>query len=311
MKTRRNILAIGLALLSVIAIAAETLADDPPALPPPAAHKVDFHREILPILANRCATCHAIGRSEGGFSIETRTALLADSDSGKAVVPGKSGESLLVKMVAGVDPDQVMPKQGKRLTATEVGLLRAWIDQGVAWDADVSLRKLTMQSWLPRTVKVPDASPGLTQPIDRILGPYLREHQVDAAQPLDDATFARRVYYDLGGLPPTPAELQVFLDSQAADKRAKLVRTLLDDRDRYAQHWLTFWNDLLRNDYAGTGFIDGGRQQITPWLYDALRTNKPLDQFVRELLEPAPGAEGFVKGIHCKPLRTCRKCSWA
>lgn len=142
-------LTIGLVLL----LAGRGVADEAVAVPPPATHKVDFHREILPILANRCATCHAIGRSEGGFSIETRTALLGESDSGKAVIPGKSGESLLVKMVAGIDPDQVMPKQGKRLTATEVGVLRAWIDQGVAWDADVSLRKLTMQSWLPRAGK--------------------------------------------------------------------------------------------------------------------------------------------------------------
>ena len=71
----------------------------------------------------------------------------------------------------------------------------------------------------------------------------------------------------------------------------------MDDKSRYADHWLSFWNDLLRNDYEGTGYIDGGRQQITPWLYDALLTNKPLGQFVRDLIEPAAGAEGFVKGI--------------
>ena len=69
------------------------------------------------------------------------------------------------------------------------------------------------------------------------------------------------------------------------------------DKSRYADHWLSFWNDLLRNDYEGTGYIDGGRQQITGWLYDALLSNKPLGQFVRDLIEPAAGAEGFVKGI--------------
>ena len=112
-------------------------AEPAAALPPAADHKIDFHREVLPILANRCATCHASGRSEGGFSIETRSALLADSDSGKAVRPGKSGDSLLAHLVSGLDSDRVMPQQGKRLTGQEIGILRAWIDQGVAWDADV------------------------------------------------------------------------------------------------------------------------------------------------------------------------------
>ena len=86
---------------------------------------------------------------------------------------------------------------------------------------------------------------------------------------VNDRTFARRLYYDLIGLPPTPDELQTFLGDESTDKRRALARTLLDDRSRYADHWLSFWNDLLRNDYEGTGYIDGGRQQITGWLYDA------------------------------------------
>jgi hypothetical protein len=147
-------------------------------------------------------------------------------------------------------------------------------------------------------VKLPSAAEaGGEHPLDRILAPCFKRHGIDATQLVDDRTFARRVYYDVIGLPPTPAELQTFLDDPRDDKRARLVRKLLDDKRRYADHWLTFWNDLLRNDYVGTGFIDGGRKQITGWLYDALLTNKPLDQFVRDLIEPAPGAEGFLKGI--------------
>src|SRR5204863_2462419 len=65
----------------------------------------------------------------------------------------------------------------------------------------------------------------------------------------------------------------------------------------YADHWLSFWNDMLRNDYSGTGYIDGGRKQITGWLYSALAKNKPYDQFTRELINPATEAEGFIKGI--------------
>ena len=71
---------------------------------------------------------------------------------------------------------------------------------------------------------------------------------------------------------------------------------LADDR-HYAEHWLSFWNDLLRNDYRGTGYIDGGRKQITAWLYSALFTNMPYDQFVAQLVNPTPESEGFTKGI--------------
>jgi hypothetical protein len=76
-----------------------------------------------------------------------------------------------------------------------------------------------------------------------------------------------------------------------------LVRRLLGERQAYADHWLTFWNDLLRNDYRGTGYTDGGRKQITGWLYRALLDNKPYDQFVRELISPSPDSDGFIKGI--------------
>ena len=65
----------------------------------------------------------------------------------------------------------------------------------------------------------------------------------------------------------------------------------------YAEHWLTFWNDLLRNTYTGTGFITGGRKRVTPWLYRSLVDNKPYDQFVRELIAPTAESEGFIKGI--------------
>ena len=96
---------------------------------------------------------------------------------------------------------------------------------------------------------------------------------------------------------PTPEQRAEFLKDDRPDKRALLVRRLLDDDIAYAEHWLTFWNDLLRNDYTGTGFITGGRKQITGWLYESLVSNKPYDQFVRELIAPGEEAVGFIQGI--------------
>jgi hypothetical protein len=135
-------------------------------------------------------------------------------------------------------------------------------------------------------------------PIDRIVDTWLAKYGVPHPGPIDDRQFLRRASLDLTGLLPTPEKLQEFVADQRPDKRERLVRELLADDVAYAEHWLTFWNDLLRNDYTGTGFITGGRKQITKWLYDALVTNKPYDQFARELIAPpTPESEGYIQGI--------------
>ncbi|OYV85474.1 MAG: hypothetical protein B7Z73_13505 [Planctomycetia bacterium 21-64-5] len=126
---------------------------------------------------------------------------------------------------------------------------------------------------------------------------YFAEHEVAPPPRLDDAAFARRASLDVVGLLPAAGELATFMADGSADKRERFVRRLLDDRRAYADHWLTFWNDLLRNDYRGTGYIDGGRKQISKWLYQSLADNKPYDQFVRELISPNGDSEGFVYGI--------------
>jgi hypothetical protein len=130
------------------------------------------------------------------------------------------------------------------------------------------------------------------------LQPYLVAHgDASRATLVSDRIFARRAWLDLTGKLPTPRELDAFDQESGRDKRQQLVRALLADRRAYTEHWLTFWNDALRNNYHGTGYIDGGRQQITGWLYRSLYENKHYGQFVRELVSPVPGSEGFAKGI--------------
>src|SRR5207302_1482072 len=104
-------------------------------------------------------------------------------------------------------------------------------------------------------------------------------------------------YMDVIGLLP-PGEPGGSVGSgKGPQARAGLVRALLADDLHYAEHWLSFWNDMLRNDYRGTGFIDGGREQITCWLFGSLAANTPYDEFVAELINPRPESEGFTKGI--------------
>jgi hypothetical protein len=197
------------------------------------------------------------------------------------------------------DPELRMPPgKAPPLTAKEVAVLAKWIDDGLPWEPGFTFKPATYVAPLkPRKVALPAAKPGREHPIDRILDAYFAANKVPTPEPLDDAAFARRVYFDLIGLPPAAGELESFLADTDKAKRAKLVRKLLAEERSYADHWLAFWNDVLRNEYRGTGYIDGGRKQITGWLYKSLLENKPYDQFVRELIVPTPESEGFAKGI--------------
>jgi hypothetical protein len=213
----------------------------------------------------------------------------------KAVVPHKAADSELIKRITSADSDERMPPDGPRLTEKEVRTLRVWIDEGLAWEAGFSFKK---RSYLaPLKLWRPSIPTGSGHPIDRVLAAYFAHHKVAAPPALDDTAFARRAFFDLIGLPPAPSELDAFQADTAKDKRATLVRRLLDDKRAYADHWLAFWNDHLRNEYKGTGYIDGGRKQITAWLYKSLLDNKPYDQFARELINPTPESEGFARGI--------------
>jgi len=195
-----------------------------------------------------------------------------------------------------------MPPKGQPLSPMEVNLLRAWIDQGVPWEAGFTFKvehyAAPLKPRRPVLLPVlPPARPGLEHPIDRILDAYFARHKLQPPSPVDDVAFVRRVYLDVIGLLPAPSESEAFLKDERPDKRERLVHRLLDERRGFTDHWLTFWNDLLRNDYQGTGYIDGGRKQISAWLYRSLAENKPYDRFVRELIAPTAESEGFIKGI--------------
>jgi hypothetical protein len=176
-----------------------------------------------------------------------------------------------------------------------VQILARWIDAKLPWEDNFTFKAATYVAPLKyRDVKIP-AGPG--HPIDRILAPYFAK-QKDGNQALvTDDVFYRRASLDIVGLLPLTEELETFVANADPQKREKLVEALLLDKRAYTDHWLCFWNDLLRNEYKGTGYIDGGRKQITSWLYNSILTNKPYDQFAQELIKPNADSEGFIKGI--------------
>ena len=284
------------------ALPAEKLA----LLPAAAKTKVDFARDIQPIFEASCVQCHGRGKNKGMFSVETREDFLEGGETGVPAVSGKSADSLVVAMISGLDADIVMPKKGKTLTKEQVAVFRGWIDQGMPWPKEINFKKHEPANLRARelaelavptaTAREKSAKVG-ENPVDRFVDVVLAKNRIAWPSVVDDRGFARRVWLDVVGLLPPPPELDAFFSDPAPDKRARLVQGLLSDHQRYAEHWLTFWNDLLRNDYKGTGYIDGGRKPITTWLYTALARNLPYDRFVAQLVDPGTEAEGFANGI--------------
>jgi len=252
---------------------------------------LDFAHEVVPILKKHCAACHTNGTYKAGVSFDTRQALIQS----KAVVLGDSKKSELHKRITSKDTTERMPPKGAALDEKEVQILARWIDAKLPWDDNFTFKAGTYVAPLKyREVKVPSGS---GHPIDRILAPYFAK-QKDGNQALvTDDVFYRRASLDIVGLLPLPEEFEAFVTNADPQKREKLVEALLRDNRAYTDHWLCFWNDLLRNEYKGTGYIDGGRKQITSWLYNAILTNKPYDQFAQELVKPNADSEGFIKGI--------------
>lgn len=299
------------AALALTLVAWSAVGAEPPKKP------IDFAHDVVPILQKHCVSCHGGKESKGGFSLNTRR-LLLEAD---VVVKGNARESRLWQLITSNDPDDQMPPRDRmRLKEAEIAMLARWLDGGIPWEDGFTFAIDRYEPPLrPRRPALPPAQPGRENPIDRIIDAYLAERQISPPAIAGDRVFIRRVYLDLIGLLPTPEQTQEFVADRRVDKRADLINELLSrpvdflaaeptqakkhDRDEidyriaYAEHWLTFWNDLLRNDYGGTGFITGGRQQISDWLYRSLASNKPYDQFVRELIAPTSESEGFIKGI--------------
>lgn len=268
-------------------------------IPAPLARAVDFAHQVIPILRGHCGKCHMGDKKKGGFSMNTRESLLAGSENGPVLEPGKAEDSLFIEVIESDDKSDRMPPKGPRVPGDQVDVLREWIDGGLAWEDGFTFGKDAYEPPLkPRRPELPPVAGGRNHPVDRIIDAYFEENKIARPAPLGDAAFIRRLSLDLTGLLPAPGQVDAFVADKSAGKRDRLIAEILARDTDYAEHWLSFWNDLLRNDYQGTGYIDGGRKQVTKWLYQSLVANKPYDRFARELLAP-PNDEsrGFIDGI--------------
>ena len=256
----------------------------------------NLNLEVRAIFAHNCYQCHSENKHKGELILDSKEGVFKGGESGPVIVSGKPGESELYKRITlSPNDDNVMPKKGKVLKENEIALIKLWIQNGAHW-SDQALKVFPEATLALVKPDLPKAE-NQYHPVDKLMAAYFEKNNIDWPTVVDDRTFIRRSYMDIIGLLPDPKEIKEFIGDSNPDKRNILIDKLLNDTHNYTQNWLSFWNDLLRNDYSGTGFITGGRKQITQWLYTSLEENKSYDQMVKELVNPTEVSEGFIKGI--------------
>ncbi len=290
------------ALCSVVAVAQVALpecfaGDHATKLPPAANQEVDFVRDVRPILQRACFRCHGPDKQKSEYRLDVRqTALTGGESYAPNIVPGKSADSPLVKMVAGVG-DITMPPEGDRLSAEEIGLLRAWIDQGAKWPDEVAGELKDKSDWwafkpLPKRGTrgaergASDNSEATSPPqfIDAFVRVKLDSVGLTPAPQADRRTLVRRIYFDLIGLPPTPEEVDSFVADPDPQAYEKLIDRLLES-PRYGERWARHWLDAAH--FAETHGHDQDRIRENAWPYrdyliQSLNADKPYGRFVQE-----------------------------
>jgi hypothetical protein len=296
-------------------------ADDSPKvdlskLPPAASAEIDFTRDIQPLLAKHCLGCHAAEKQRGGLRLDIGKAALEGSNSGAVIVPGKGADSRLLHLVAGLDAELVMPPKGRTpLTRDDIAKLRAWIDQGAKWAAAASVAKtVASEHWAFQPVERP-TPPVVRNPawvrndIDRFILARLEKERIAPSPEADRVTLIRRLSFDLLGLPPTPAEVDAFVNDQSPDAYGRLVDRLLAS-PHYGERWGRHWLDLAR--YADSDGYEADRPRPYHWRYrewviGVLNADMPFDRFTIEqiagdLFPGATLAQKTATGFHRNTL---------
>lgn len=288
----RSMFATTTAFLSICLLTALGEEGDqrPLKLPPAANRQVSFVGDIQPILQRACIRCHGTEKQKGDYRLDIRDVAFTGGESyAPNIIAGNSAESPLIRFVSGIG-DLTMPPEGNRLTSEEIGLLRAWIDQGAKWPDEVagkSRDKNDLWSLKPLVrPKIPDVetTTGPLGSIDRFVLAKLAESQFSPSPSADRQTLIRRVYFDLIGLPPTPDDVEAFVSDSDSKAYERLIDRLLDS-PRYGERWARHWLDGAH--FAETHGNDQDRIREHAWPYRdylirAFNADKPYDRFIQE-----------------------------
>lgn len=305
-------------ILVAFALAAGAAGQDSQPQPTgqPAEAAVDFAGDVKPILQERCFTCHGPEKQKNGLRLDIRDEALRGGDSGAPITPGDAENSLLVKLIAGLDETRVMPPQGDRLTEAQIAVVKAWIQQGAVWPDEHSAEPQPVKSdhWAFRAPVRP-AIPSVKQagwvrnPIDAFVLAKLESMGIGPSPEADRVMLIRRLHFDLIGIPPTPEEVDAFVNDPSPYAYESLVNRLLAS-PHFGERWARYWLDLAR--YADS---DGYEKDLPrpyayryrDWLIDSLNRDMPYDQFVTEqiagdLIPNATTDSKIATGFHRNTL---------
>ncbi len=248
------------------------------------AQDVDFVRDIRPILSDKCFFCHGPDSShrEADLRLDDERNVKSDRGGYRIIVEGNTDESELVSRITAEDESERMPpgESGKALTAGEVALLTRWIEQGARWQQHWAYAQPTRFE----TPQIKNDNWSINW-VDEFVFASIKTSGLAPNIEADRRTLIRRLYFDLIGLPPSPAAVKTFLDDNAIDAYERLVDELLAS-EHFGERIAMYWLDLVR--YADTvGYHGDQDHHISPyrdWVIDALNANMPFDQFTREQL---------------------------
>jgi Protein of unknown function (DUF1553)/Protein of unknown function (DUF1549)/Planctomycete cytochrome C len=278
------------------------------------AAPVSFHKDVRPLLEDRCAMCHSADARTSGFEVSSVAALLkGGAKAGASVIPGKPDESPLIDYLTGKRTPR-MPREMPALTAAEIGVIRNWIAEGAKDDSPDSstpvtasarplsdsdkllnqalfsanaeqlmlMRRKLRLAYLPKPPEPPAGS--ADSPIDRFIQAKWQGKRLPELS--TDAEFLRRVYLDVIGVIPTIQEAQSFLADRTAGKREKQIDALLARDADYAANWTPFWEEAIASSDTGVvgGIVRHGNYQ--EWIYNSFLINKPYDVMAAELIDP-------------------------
>jgi cytochrome c551/c552 len=276
-------------------------ADSPP---------VDYAATIKPLLARSCVGCHGPQKQRGGLRLDSAAALRAGGASGPAILAGKADASRLMQAIRGQAGVAAMPPKGPRLASAEIDAVRRWINEGAripATEAAGTTGKAQHWAFRPIVAGRPPEVSNQAWPrtdIDRFILARLEKEHIDPAPEADRLTLLRRLSMDLIGLPPTPEEVEAFVNDRRPDAFNRQVDRLLAS-PHYGERWGRHWLDLARYADSNGYSIDAPRT-IWPyrdWVIKALNADMPFDKFTIEqlagdLLPNATVEDRIATGFH-------------
>ncbi len=278
-----------LSIAMIVGGSAYGLGQDAPATAAVITSTTDFARDVWPILSAKCLRCHGPDEQESGYRLDLMdVALNGGLEHAPNILPGKGAESNLIQFVSGTVEGMEMPPEGEPLSAEQIAILQTWIDQGATWaDASESTGDSRLNWWSLNPLvspPVPAERADCRNELDVFVRAKLSALSVEPSPEADRRTLIRRVHFDLIGLPPTPEEVDAFVNSLEPEAYENLVDRLLES-PRYGERWARHWMDAAH--FAETHGHDQDRIRENAWPYRdyliaAFNSDKPFDRFVQE-----------------------------